>query len=93
MKPLEQAVSDYLHIRRSCGYQLQGVEGLLGRFVAFLQAEGAPYITSELALRWSTQPAKAQPFRWAQRLCGFNQQPTRKLVAFLTDRTQSLIST
>ena len=68
MKPLEQALHDYLRVRRSCGYQLQEPEVLLGHFVAFLQAEGAPYITTELALRWATQPAKAQPFRWAQRL-------------------------
>jgi site-specific recombinase XerD len=68
VKPLEQALHEYLRIRRSCGYQLQDLEGLLGHFVVFLQAEGASYITRELALRWATQPAKAQPFRWTQRL-------------------------
>jgi integrase/recombinase XerD len=68
VKPLEQALNDYLRIRRSCGYQLQEPSVLLGHFVTFLQAEGAPYITTKLALRWATQPAKAQPFRWAQRL-------------------------
>jgi integrase len=36
--------------------------------VAFLQAERAPYITRQLALRWATQPAKAQPATWAGRL-------------------------
>ena len=36
--------------------------------MAFLQAERAPYITRQLALRWATQPAKAQPATWAQRL-------------------------
>jgi integrase len=36
--------------------------------VAFLQAEGAPHITRDLALRWATQPAKAQPTTWAWRL-------------------------
>jgi integrase/recombinase XerD len=68
VKPLEQALHDYLRIRRSCGYQLQKEESLLGHFVALLQAEGAPYISRELALRWATLPAKAQPFTWAQRL-------------------------
>jgi integrase/recombinase XerD len=68
VKPLEQALHDYLRIRRSCGYQLQKAESLLGHFVALLQAEGAPYITRQLALRWATLPAKAQPFTWAQRL-------------------------
>jgi integrase/recombinase XerD len=36
--------------------------------VAFLQVQGAPYITRQLALRWATQPAKAQPAIWAERL-------------------------
>jgi integrase/recombinase XerD len=65
---LEQALNDYLRIRRSLGFQLQEAEGRLKNFAAFLRAERASYITRELALRWATQPAKAQPFTWAQRL-------------------------
>jgi len=68
VKRLEQALNDYLHIRRSLGYRLREPEGLLRNFVAFLQAERAPYITRQLALRWATQPAKAQPATWAERL-------------------------
>jgi integrase/recombinase XerD len=68
VKRLEQALNDYLRIRRSLGYRLREPEGLLKNFVAFLQAEGAPHITRELALRWATQPAKAQPATWAGRL-------------------------
>ena len=68
MKRLEQALNDYLRIRRSLGYRLREPEGLLRNFVAFLQAERAPYITRQLALRWATQPAKAQPATWAGRL-------------------------
>ena len=68
MKPLEQALKDYLRIRRSLGFQLREPEGLLRNFVAFLQDEGAPYITRELALRWATQPATAQPATWAGHL-------------------------
>lgn len=68
MKPLEQALKDYLRIRRGLGFQLRETEGLLRNFVAFLQAKGAPYITSEWALRWATQPAKAQPSTLAERL-------------------------
>jgi len=44
------------------------METSLRNFVAFLQAEGASYITRELALRWATQPAQAQPSTWAWRL-------------------------
>jgi integrase len=68
VNPLEQALKDYLNIRRRLGYRLQGAEGLLRNFVAFLQAEGAHHITRELALRWAIQPAKAQPTTWAWRL-------------------------
>ena len=68
MTRLKQALNDYLRIRRSLGFQLQEAEGRLKNFVAFLQAERASYITRELALRWATQPAKAQPSTWAQRL-------------------------
>jgi integrase/recombinase XerD len=68
VKRLEQALNDYLRIRRSLGYRLREPEGLLRNFVAFLQAERAPYITRQLALRWATQPAKAQPATWAGRL-------------------------
>jgi len=68
VKRLEQALNDYLRLRRSLGYRLRVPEGLLRGFVAFLQAEGAGYITRELALRWATQPAKAQPATWAGRL-------------------------
>jgi hypothetical protein len=68
VKPLEQGLNDYLRIRRSLGFRLREPEGLLRNFVAFLQAEGASYITRELALRWATQPAKDQPATWAGRL-------------------------
>ncbi len=68
MKRPEQALNDYLRIRRSLGYRLREPESLLRNFVAFFQAERAPYITRQLALRWATQPAKAQPATWAGRL-------------------------
>jgi integrase/recombinase XerD len=68
VNPLEQALNDYLSIRRSLGFRLRQPESSLRNFVAFLQAEGASYITTELALRWATQPAKAQPSTCAGRL-------------------------
>jgi len=68
VNPLEQALKDYLRIRRSLGFLLREPETSLGNFVAFLRAEGASYITKELALRWATQPTKAQPSTWAWRL-------------------------
>ncbi len=68
MNPLEQALNDYLRIRRSLGFRLREPETSLRNFVAFLQAQGASFISRELALRWATRPAKVQPATWAWRL-------------------------
>jgi len=65
---LEQALKDYLRIRRSLGFLLREPASCLRNFVAFLQAQRASYITTELALRWATQPTKDQPSTWAWRL-------------------------
>jgi len=66
--PLEQALTDYLSIRRSLGFRLHEVETHLRNFVRFLQAEGTSYITRELTLRWATQPKDVQSSTWASRL-------------------------
>ena len=68
MSELRQALGEYLAIRRSLGFELRLPASLLQRFVAFAEAEHAPYITTELALRWAKQPADAQPSTWAGRL-------------------------
>jgi integrase/recombinase XerD len=68
MSRLDAALNEYLTIRRALGFELREVAGCLRNFVAFLQAEGASYITTELALRWATRPAEAQPSTWAWRL-------------------------
>ena len=57
MNGLDVALNQYLAIRRGLGFQLREVAGCLRNFVAFLQAEGASFVTRELALRWATQPA------------------------------------
>jgi integrase/recombinase XerD len=68
MSRLDAALKEYLAIRRGLGFQLREVAGCLGNFVAFVQTEGASYITTELALRWATRPAEAQSATWAWRL-------------------------
>jgi integrase/recombinase XerD len=68
MSQLKQALKDYLCIRPSLGFRLRLPGSLLRSFVAFLKASGASYITTELALRWATQPTPAQPATWAARL-------------------------
>jgi len=68
VKPLEQALNDYVSVRRSLGFRFQTPAILLRSFVVFLQAEGISHITRELALRWALQPAKVQPSTWTARL-------------------------
>ena len=68
MSPLGQAVDEYLALRRGLGFSLRLPGAMLRQFAAFLEREGAPYITRELALRWAQQPANAQPSTWASRL-------------------------
>jgi integrase len=68
MNLLEQALEDYISIRRALGSQLRQPASLLRKFVAFLRTEGESHITTTLALRWATQPTGVEPFRWASRL-------------------------
>ncbi len=68
MSPLQSALDEYLALRHALGHKLRLPGRLLQRFVNFADHTGATYITTELALRWATQPADAQPAQWANRL-------------------------
>ena len=68
MKPLREAVEDYIALRRSLGFKLCRTAAGLRDFVAFLERKAASYITTELAMEWATQPTHHQPSDWAQRL-------------------------
>ena len=63
MSALQTALDEYLAVRRALGVKLRLPGRLLQRFVAFAEREGETFITTELALRWATQPADAQPAR------------------------------
>ena len=65
MSELRQAIDQYLALRRSLGFELREPENVLRRFVAFAEREGAAYITTDLVLRWTSEPSKAQPATWA----------------------------
>lgn len=65
MSELRQAIDQYLTLRRSLGFELREPEAVLRRFVAFAEREGAAYITTNLILRWMSEPSKAQPATWA----------------------------
>ena len=68
MSPLQQALRDYLQLRRSLGYQFSKQAPLLEDFVAFLERAGATRITIELALSWARLPEHANPYWWSMRL-------------------------
>lgn len=68
MSPLHEALQEYLALRRALGFKLKKVERTLRRFVEFAEAEGAGFITTELALRWAQTPAHTDPAYQALRL-------------------------
>ncbi len=69
MSGLAEIAQDYLRLRRSLGHKLAGAGRLLPRFVAFLDAAGAPTVTTELALAWAQQPdAKPGSYVHGQRM-------------------------
>ena len=68
MSTLREALETYLALRRGLGSELKRPGAYLHRFVEFLEREGATAVTTELALRWATEPADATPATWARRL-------------------------
>ncbi len=53
MKKLRRAVDDYLSLRRALGFRLPRYEGVLHRFVSFLDGEQTDQITIERVARWA----------------------------------------
>ncbi len=68
MSALRRALDDYLRLRRGLGTELRGPEVTLRRFIEFLDAQGAPFITTDLALRFATASESVTPATHAQRL-------------------------
>lgn len=68
MNDLQTALEEYLAVRRALGVKLVSAGRLLQQFVTFAKHEEAAFITIDLALRWATQPADAQPAQWTNRL-------------------------
>ncbi len=67
MSALVKAAEDYLALRRSLGFALYRIDGLLLDFVAELEARGLETVTTEAALAWATKPAGADPYWHAKR--------------------------
>jgi integrase len=57
---LEQALTDYLRLRRSLGHELAEAGWLLPGFVEYLDAHGSPTVTVESALAWVQQTPTGQ---------------------------------
>lgn len=55
MIALQQALSDYLQLRRSLGHEMAEARWLLPSFVAYLDANGCPTVTTAAALAWAQQ--------------------------------------
>jgi integrase len=68
MSTLEQAVADYLSVRRALGFKLVAHSRLLADFVAYLEAADEEVVTTKMAVAWATLPADTEPGWWSQRL-------------------------
>lgn len=68
MKSLRTHLQQYLQLRRRLGFKLSRPGRLLPQFVRFAREQKASFITTQLALRWATQPVHCHPTWWTARL-------------------------
>ena len=68
MKPLNQAVDDYLALRRSLGFKLREYGICLHEFVLFLVKNRSGHVTNKLAVEYATQRQHEKPVSWSRRL-------------------------
>ena len=86
MTGLRDALDDYLALRRGLGFRLERPGRLLADFTGYLEAAGAPTVTTELALAWATAPAGADPSWWRMRLAAI--RPFARYLAALIPETE-----
>jgi integrase/recombinase XerD len=84
---LDQAISDYLRLRRALGYQLRVQEIQLRSFARFAAARGhqGP-VTRALAEGWARDTRRPNPLTWAQRLGAV--RPFARYLASTDPRTE-----
>lgn len=69
MSALSQHLEAYLRLRRSLGHDLRDAGRLLPRFVVYLEAGGAEFVTIQAALAWSLEPdAPPGSTVWSRRM-------------------------
>lgn len=65
---LQEALRDYLAMRRGLGFKLHTEGTSLVSFISFLEQQHQAIITTEFALTWAKLPSTVQPAQWARRL-------------------------
>jgi len=68
MSKLAVHLNNYLTLRRQLGFKLVMPAKLLPNFVRFAEKKRARFITTDVALRWATQPPNIIPAQRANRL-------------------------
>jgi integrase/recombinase XerD len=69
MSALSQHLEQYLRLRRLLGHDLADAARLLPRFVAYLEANDAEFVTVEAAVAWALEPkAPAGTTVWGRRM-------------------------
>jgi integrase len=67
MSTLRSLLREYLALR-ALGFKLIKTERMLTPFVEYAERVRATHITTELSIKWATEPADARPYWWARRL-------------------------
>ncbi len=67
MNLLYQRLAEYLELRRSLGFKMEGIGHELREFVYFAEKQKASFVTTKLALEWATKSNRCQPVQWAAR--------------------------
>jgi integrase/recombinase XerD len=78
VRSLNQAVDDYLALRRSLGFKLREYGECLHEFVSFLKKNGSAHITNKMALEYVTRRQDEKSVSWSRRLIiirGFARYP------------------
>jgi hypothetical protein len=65
---LDQALTDYLALRRAMGFHLDRAQKLLTQFIRWLDEQGIDTITTACAMDWATLPADAAAWWWQLRM-------------------------
>ena len=66
MSAPEDALAEYLAVRRALGFKLEHVERFLRAFVRYLEERGEPRITITSAVAWATMPGGSDSLHYAR---------------------------